>query len=371
MSLKNNPNELQRIIGLQQKAGNKTMVDRLTTIQQKNNPGYAPAAPAAPPTPTVSDNSGMINGQYDNLLSALRAQIQQGINNKNQQIGGLQQKYQPYRNDSEVRKNNDLRTALEQSANMGDRGGVGRQNSLETQSSGENRINTINLQQEDEKTSLLNDIANLTLEGNVQEAQLQAQKLRDLLGEKTRAEDVNYSRSRDSVADSRYANETSYSRLRDAVGDSRYDTQYKDNRADTQYERDYQAGRDKVSDSRYTNEFEYKQRQDSIDNAYRNKQAEVQRALDERRISSQEAQQVLENAYRQRTFEYNKLESERNYQLNASKANAPEDTTKSQEESKLVQLMDSMTPEEWKRWKETNKYNLISTFGREYYDNLD
>ena len=127
--------------------------------------------------------SDYISDEYDNLISALKAQIQQSINNKQQQINGLPQKYQPQRNQSEVQKASDLRMMLEQSANTGDRGGVGRQNALETQTAGANRLNTIDLQQQNEVAQLQNDIANLTLEGDIQSAQLAAQKLRDLLAQ--------------------------------------------------------------------------------------------------------------------------------------------------------------------------------------------
>lgn len=128
-----------------------------------------------------SGNTGLINGEYDSLVSALKSQIQQSINSKQQQINLLPQQYQPLKDQSEVQKANDLRTSLEQAANAGDRGGIGRQNALETQTAGDNRLNAINLDQKNAENALRNEIANLTLEGNVQEAQLSAQKLKDLI----------------------------------------------------------------------------------------------------------------------------------------------------------------------------------------------
>ena len=201
-----------------------------TTTNKYTAPVVAPVVAPAVKAPVVNSNESLISGEYKNLISALKAQIQQNINNKQQNINKLSQTYQPMKDDSEVRKSNDLRTALEQSANMGDRGGIGRQNALETQTSGEGRINSINLQQQNAEETLRNDIANLTLEGDVQAAQLSAQKLRDLIADNNRVNDTSYSRSRDTVSDTRYADETSYSKLRDAVGDTRYDDQTAYNR---------------------------------------------------------------------------------------------------------------------------------------------
>lgn len=173
------------------------------------------------------DNSGLINTQYASLTNALKAKIQQSINNKNMEIGQLGQKYQPMKNESEVAKAQQLRSVLEQNANAGDRGGVGRQNALETQTAGENRLNNINLQQGNEETELRNAIANLTLEGNVQEAQLMAQKLKDL------------------IANNQYVDQTRYNRNRDAL------------------EFGYRANRDNITDQRYLDEMAWQRNPDN------------------------------------------------------------------------------------------------------------
>lgn len=174
----------------------------------------SPLAQAISPNYTkAQDNSSMISSSYTNLVSALKAQIQQAQNNKQMQINGLGEKYQPERNNSEVMRNTDLRSVLEQSANAGDRGGVGRQNALETQTSADNRMNTIDLQQKGEETSLKNDIANLLLEGNIQEAQYKSQELKDLIENNKYVDETNYNRQTN-------ADNTAYSRNRDNINDT-------------------------------------------------------------------------------------------------------------------------------------------------------
>jgi hypothetical protein len=159
--------------------------------------GYKPQVPYQ--APQAVDNSGLINTQYSDLTAALKAQIQQGVNDKNMTIGGLGEKYQPDKNASEVAKYGQVASLNEQAANQGDRGGIGRQNSLAAMVGGENRLNTINLQQSGEKATLQNDIANLLLEGNVQEATFSAQKLKDLIANNTNMDNTNYSRGIDTA----------------------------------------------------------------------------------------------------------------------------------------------------------------------------
>ena len=176
-----------------------------TTLADVNTPSVTtPITPAPYQAPQAVDNSGMINTQYGDLITALKAQIQQSVNDKNLSIGGLGNKYQPDKNASEVAKYGQVSTLNEQAANAGDRGGIGRQNTLQAMIGGENRLNTINLQQTSEKTALQNDIANLVLSGNIQEAQFSAQKLQDLIANSTNMDNTNYQRGQDT------ANQTGY-----------------------------------------------------------------------------------------------------------------------------------------------------------------
>ena len=174
-------------------------VDYRNTIPAASATPTPPTSPGGYQAPQAVDNSGMINTQYGDLITALKAQIQQSVNNKNMSIGGLGEKYQPDKNASEVAKYGQVASLNEAAANAGDRGGIGRQNTLQAMVGGENRLNTINMQQTAEKTALQNDISNLMLEGNIQEAQLQAQKLKDLIANSTNMDNTNYQRGVDTA----------------------------------------------------------------------------------------------------------------------------------------------------------------------------
>jgi hypothetical protein len=246
----------------------KNMIANPQLQQQTNSPNLQQAMQTVNrngTTSTVSpsgstNNSGLINSQYDNIGAQLKALIQQSINNKNTEIGGLGAKYQPQRNQSEVAKNNDLRTALEMSVNNGDRGGVGRQQSLDTQTAGANRLNQIGLQQTSDETNIKNDIANLLLNGDIQQAQNQASRLRDLLAQSNSDKSLDYQRSRDAINDQRYADETAYNQSQDAQ--TRSDNQTEHQKQDFittigQYSGDYtQAINDIANDNNTSNDWQ-------------------------------------------------------------------------------------------------------------------
>lgn len=154
------------------------------------------------PTNNAAQNSG------NPLINALRAKIQEAMNLRKQQS-------QTLKNQSEVTKANDLKAALEFNANMGDRGGIGRQSALETQTAGENRLNAINLAE-------LNDITNLQTEGLTKESEIEAQALKDALAEKQRLDDI-------AREQARYNQQQTYQQGRDAQADSRYWADYANN----------------------------------------------------------------------------------------------------------------------------------------------
>jgi hypothetical protein len=163
------------------------------TASTSNNSNPAPIVTKEPLK--AVDNTDMINSSYNSIAEALRAKIQQSMNDKNVQISKLPEKYQPDRDTSAVATDQQIRTLNEQAANAGDRGGIGRQNTLSAMVGGENRINTITMAQKAEEAQLRNDIANLTLEGNIQEAQNQAARLKDLIANNTAMNNTNYERS--------------------------------------------------------------------------------------------------------------------------------------------------------------------------------
>jgi len=171
-----------------------------STMTQANGNSLAQAV--GNQTPKAVDNSAMINSGYDSIATSLKAAIQQSINSKNEKIKGASAKYQPQKDNVEVGRGNELRSALEMSANSGDRGGIGRQQALDTNSNADKRLNDINLQQTDEETSLRNDISNLILEGDIQGAQNQGARLKDLVANSSSMDTINYNRGQDSFTNS-------------------------------------------------------------------------------------------------------------------------------------------------------------------------
>ena len=102
--------------------------------------------------------------------------------------------FDPLRNQSELTKAQQLRQALERSANLGDRGGIGRSEALQTQTAGENRLNAINLQQQDVIDRANQQIAQLESQGRFEEANIINQQklaeLQALMSEQQRRDEI-------------------------------------------------------------------------------------------------------------------------------------------------------------------------------------
>lgn len=145
--------------------------------------------------PSISDlMTQQSNEATSALLNALKQRISESKAAQQQIIAKTPQQYDPLRAQSEVAKSQQLRTALERSSLLGDRGGVGRSEALATQTAGENRLNAINLQQQNQIDNANAEIARLESEGKFQEAQIVAQQkaqlLQNLLGERLRQEEI-------------------------------------------------------------------------------------------------------------------------------------------------------------------------------------
>jgi hypothetical protein len=136
------------------------------------------------------------------LVTALKAKIQQQIDQRKQQT-------QPLRNQSEVQKAQDLRMILEKNANMGYGNPASRSNALQSQIAGENRLNAIDLQEQ-------NDISNIETEGIVQQSQLEENALRRAIEDARYNDNLAYQRDRDEMADERFYDELDYNRSQDA-----------------------------------------------------------------------------------------------------------------------------------------------------------
>lgn len=130
----------------------------------------------------------------DALVQALRQRISESKAQQEQLIAQAPQTYDPLRAESEVRKSQELRSALERASVRGDRGGIGRSEALATQTAGDNRLTDINLQQQNFIDQANSEIASLESQGRYEEAQIvaeqKAQLLQNLMTEQVRQEGI-------------------------------------------------------------------------------------------------------------------------------------------------------------------------------------
>lgn len=134
-------------------------------------------------------------GEQNNvLIAALKQRISESVAGQERIKAQAPQQFDPLRASSEVAKSSDIRSALERSSNLGDRGGVGRSEALATQLAGESRLNQINLAQQNVIDQADAEIARLNNEGRFQEAQIiagnRAQMIQSLLGEDIRQQGI-------------------------------------------------------------------------------------------------------------------------------------------------------------------------------------
>jgi len=106
-----------------------------------------------------------------NIVAKIREYIAAGKATQQDIIEDAPGEFDPLRAESEVGKAQQLKTALEISANQGDRGGIGRQTALDTQTAGAKRLTQINLAQKKVIGNAKKEIARLESEGKFQEAQ--------------------------------------------------------------------------------------------------------------------------------------------------------------------------------------------------------
>ena len=130
----------------------------------------------------------------DSLVAQLKQRIAESVQAQQANIAKAPQTYDPLRAESEVRKSQDLRSALERSSVLGDRGGIGRSEALLSQTEGENRLTDINLQQQNYIDQANQEISRLQSEGRYEEARIvadQANQLsQSLIGEQVRQEGI-------------------------------------------------------------------------------------------------------------------------------------------------------------------------------------
>lgn len=239
-----------------------------TPIQQAQKPmQQATPVPvtATPVTATpVKDNSAQISDMYAQNLAAsqaaLKASIQQSMGTYQRTIQNAPGTYQPLRNQVSYAGASSMQNLKEMLANNGQQGGVNRTEQTQVNSNTENNINSLNLQQQSVINEANQAISDLQAQGDIKGAELVAQnaseRIRAMIAEASRVDEMNYTRGRDATAD------------------NRYNVEYADQRGDVQYNKDYQIGRDVVDDTRYNNESEYNKGRDSLgDIRYENETA--------------------------------------------------------------------------------------------------
>lgn len=175
----------------------------------------------APTPPPIQDYSGQISQQYGAATQAMVDKIRNAIaQSKIEQQGIIQkapQQFDPLRGQSELAKGQQLRSVLERNSLLGDRGGVGRSAALQTQTAGENRLNDINLQQQNVIDTANQKIASLEAQGRFEEANVVAsQKLAELQAL------MQESQRRDELA--RQNEQLMYNRTQDAQNIARQET---------------------------------------------------------------------------------------------------------------------------------------------------
>ncbi len=276
------------------------------------------------PTP-VTDNSNLINSQYSNLIGALKGQIQQSINNKNQQIANTPQQYQPLKNQNDVNRAQNLKSVLEQSINSGDRGGNARMAALNVNTSRDNVLNDINLQQENAINSLKNDVANLVLQGDIESANLQAQKLQQLIANNQYVDQQNYNRSQD-----QFNNGLSLANLLGTYNGQRTLAGQNFDQGVLESNRNY--NRNVLESDRAYN---YQVQQDELNRKYQQQQDAINNAFQNRQISNSERNSRLNQA----EFDYRKEKDTLDRQ---EKANQPNTDAYKSYQSQIERMQTNM-----------------------------
>lgn len=132
--------------------------------------------------PSIADQlTQQSNAATQSLLAQLKQRIADDIAGQQQVIARAPQQFDPFRAQSEVAKSQQLRSALERSSVLGDRGGIGRSEALATQTAGENRLTDINLQQQNVIDDANAQIQSLKREGRFEEARIKADQTNRLL----------------------------------------------------------------------------------------------------------------------------------------------------------------------------------------------
>lgn len=168
------------------------------TVQGGQQPTQQISQPQTitPTSTTPSTTSNVYDAQSQLLINQLKQKIAEARAQQEGIIKNAPQQFDPLRAQSELSKGQQLRQVLERNANLGDRGGIGRSATLQTQTAGENRLNAINLQQQNVIDTANQRIADLESQGRFEEANILAQQriaeLQDAMAQQRLAEQRAY-----------------------------------------------------------------------------------------------------------------------------------------------------------------------------------
>jgi hypothetical protein len=147
-----------------------------------------------------SNIDSIYDQQRKSLIAQLRASIAKAKGSYTDIISKAPQTFQPLRNQTELTKEQQLRSALERNAATGDRGGIGRQGLLDINTAAGNQMNQIDLQQQNVINDANSAITGLDEQAAFKESEITAdtasQKLQALLGEQTRIDELNRDQER-------------------------------------------------------------------------------------------------------------------------------------------------------------------------------
>lgn len=175
----------------------------------------APQAPVQQQLQPQQPQNAQINNQFksqtDSMVAELKNRIAQSVQKQKGLISSAPQNYDPMRSQSELTKGQELRSVLERNANLGDRGDIGRSAALQTQTEGENRLNSINMQQQNFIDTANQEIASLETQGLFEEASIvssqRAKELQALLEQQRYDQERSDNQQRLSLEQSRYDQE--------------------------------------------------------------------------------------------------------------------------------------------------------------------
>jgi hypothetical protein len=193
---------------------------------------YQAAAPYQQfvPTSREDDIQAKYKANTEALTAALKQRIAESVQSQTGLISTAGQRYDPLKAQSELGKEQQLRSAMERASLSGDRGGVGRMEALGVQTAGEQRLSDINLQQQNFVNQANMEIERLNNEGRYQEAQIMAEQkskeLQDIMADRARRDEITRSEAlrADTLAreDARYRESLAREDEAIARGETRY-----------------------------------------------------------------------------------------------------------------------------------------------------